>query len=492
MVDRPITRRRLLGAAGAGALLAGVPAGALARRTVRHADVVVVGAGFAGLSAARELVRSGRSVVVLEARHRVGGRALNAELGGGVISERGATFIGPTQNRIRRLAKEVGVGTFPTYDEGDDVYLHDGKRSTYSDRGPTGTAPPDLEILGDIATAVYKIDQMARQVPVGSPWKASKAAEWDAQTLKDFVLANTDGNPRFIRLLEVVTRAAVGAEPQDVSLLWTVNFIAASGDEHHAGTFERNFNTRGGAQQTRFRGGSQRVAKLVARELGDRIVLGSPARRITQLPHGVLVSSDGAVVHAKRAIVAIPPVLSAEIVYEPALPASREDLLARFPQGTLTKVTAVYDRPFWRDKGLTGTAVCLDPPLGATFDDSPEDGSVGIVFGFVGGAAARSFNRRPPSERRAVALEGFSKLFGSEGLHPTRYLESNWRKQKWTRGCPLAYTGPGTLTKFGPALRKPVGRIHWAGTETSVFWSGYMDGAVRSGERAAREVLRRL
>ena len=333
---------------------------------------------------------------------------------------------------------------------------------------------------------------MARQVPVGSPWKASKAAEWDAQTLKDFLVANTDGNPRFIRLLEVVTRAAVGAEPQDISLLWTLNFIAASGDEHNPGTFERNFNTRGGAQQTRFHGGSQRVAKLVARGLGGRVVLGSPVRRITQVPHGVVVSSDRAVVHAKRAIVAIPPVLSAEIVHEPALPAARRNLLARFPQGNLTKVTAVYDRPFWRHKGLTGTAVCLDPPFGATFDDSPEDAGVGIVFGFVGGAAARSFNHRPHGERRALALKRLSELFGSEALHPTRYLESNWRKQKWTRGCPLAYTGPGTLTRFGPALRRPVGRIHWAGTETSVFWSGYMDGAVRSGERAAREVLRRL
>jgi monoamine oxidase len=492
VLERPITRRHLLGAAGAGALLAGVPAGALARRTVRHADVVVVGAGFAGLSAARKLVRRGRSVVVLEARHRVGGRALNADLGGGVITERGATFIGPTQDRIARLAKEVGVGTFPTYDKGDDVYLHDGQRSTYSDQGVTGTAPPDQEILGDIAITVIKLDQMSRQVPVGSPWKAARAAEWDAQTLKDFLLANTDGNPRAIRLVEVVTRAAVGAEPQDISLLWVLNFIAASGDERHPGTFERNFNTRGGAQQTRFHGGTQRVARLLARALGDRIVLGSPVRRITQVQHGVIVESDQVVVHAKRAIVAIPPVLTAQIVYEPALPARRTNLIAHFPQGRLTKVTAVYDRPFWRDKGLNGTAVCLDPPIGATFDDSPDDASVGILFGFVGGAAARSFNARPQADRRALVLKRFSELFGRQALRPQRYLESNWRKQRWTRGCPVAYTGPSALTRFGPALRQPFGRIHWAGTDTSVFWSGYMDGAVRSGERAAGEVLRRL
>jgi monoamine oxidase len=492
VVDRPITRRRLIGAAGAGALLAGVPSGALARRRARRADVVVIGAGFAGLTAARELVRGGRSVVLLEARERVGGRVLNKDLGNGVVADRGATFIGPTQTRIARLADQMGVGTFPTFDEGDNVYLHDGERSTYSDKGPAGTAPPDLEILGDVANVVFKIDQMAREVPVTAPWKAPRADEWDAQTLEAFARANSDGNPRFFRLLDVVTRAALGAEASDISLLFTTLFVAQSGDEQHPGTFERNFNTRDGAQETRFHGGSQLVAKRVAERLGGRLVLGSPARAIFQDDDGVRVESDHVTVRAKRVVVALPPVLARRLQYEPELPALRRQLTARFPQGTLTKVSVVYERAFWRDQGLNGTAVSLQGPIGITFDDSPPGGRPGILIGFVGGNAARDFNPRIRADRRNRVLRELRKLYGAEAASPIDYFESNWRQEHWSRGCPTAFAPPHLLTRYGPALRKPVGRIHWAGTETADYWAGYMDGAVRSGERVAREVLERI
>jgi monoamine oxidase len=493
MLDRPITRRRLIGAAGAGALLTGVPSAALARRSARRADVVVIGAGFAGLTAARELVRRGRSVIVLEARNRVGGRVLNKELGNGVVADRGATFIGPTQTRIARLAKQMGVGTFPAFNDGDNVYLTENGRSTYSDTGPTGTAPPDLEIIGDVANVAFKIDQMAREVPVTAPWEAPRAEEWDRQTLAGFARANSDAHPRFLALLDVVTRAAMGTETSDVSLLFTTLFVAQSGDEQHPGTFERNFNTRDGAQETRFHGGSQLVAKRVAERLGGRVVLGSPVRRIFQEDGGVRVESDLMTARAKRVVVALPPVLARRIEYHPELPAMRRQLTANFPQGRLTKVTAVYERAFWRDAGLNGTAVSVRGPMGITFDDSPPGGEPGILIGFVGGNAARSFGQKPPRDRRARALHELRTLFGPEAYRGvTDYFESRWRQEKWSRGCPLAYAPPGTLTRYGPALREPVGRIHWAGTETADYWAGYMDGAVRSGERVAREVAERL
>jgi monoamine oxidase len=493
MLDRPITRRRLIGAAGAGALLAGVPSGALARRRVRRADVVVVGAGFAGLTAARELVRQGRSVIVLEARERVGGRSLNKHLGNGVVSDRGATFIGPTQTHIARLAKEMGVGTFPTFEDGDNVYLNENGRSTYSDTGPSGTAPPDLEILGDVANVVFKIDQMAREVPVTAPWEAPKADEWDAQTLEGFARANSDGNPRFFRLLDVVTRAAMGAEASEVSLLFATLFVAQSGDRDHPGTFERNFNTRDGAQQTRLDGGTQLIALRLAKRLEGRVVLGSPVRGIFQDDDGVRVESDLVTARAKRVVVALPPVLANRLEYQPELPAIRRKLASSMPQGTLTKVTAVYERAFWRDRGLNGTAVSLQGPIGATYDDSPPGGRPGILFGFVGGNAARDFNKRIRADRRNRALHELRLLFGPEAARgATDYFESNWRHEKWSRGCPLAFAPPRTLTRYGPALRAPVGRIHWAGTETADYWAGYMDGAVRSGERVAREVRKAL
>ncbi len=501
MTDDRITRRRLLergAAAGAAAAVAGAPGVDAAmkrrrhrRRHRRHVDVAIVGAGFAGLTAALKVVQAGRSVVVLEARDRVGGRAHNRAIGGEEISERGATFAGPTQDHILGLADDFGVDTFPTYDEGDNVYYADGDRSTYSDTGPLGTAPPDPLILADLAQVVLRLDDMSTEVPVEAPWSAPRAAEWDGQTLDSWVRANSVV-PRFRRIVPVATRPIFGAEPRELSLLFTLFYIAASGNEQHPGTFERNFNTRNGAQMFRFEGGTQRIAMRIAEELGRRVVLRSPVRRIVQHPHHVHVHSRRLKVKAKRVIVAVPPTLAGRIKYDPALSDAHAQLFQRLPQGDLIKVTAVYDKPFWRDAGLTGTAVSLNGPVNATFDDSPQDGSLGVIFGFVGGDEARAFAGASPSARRGAVLKNFVDYFGQRAASPREYFESNWRQEKWTRGCPVAIAGPGTYTGFGPELRKPEGRIHWAGTETSTYWNGYMDGAVRSGKRTAQEILAEL
>jgi monoamine oxidase len=495
MTDHSLTRRRLLGtsaAVGVGAMLRGVPGARAASRSRHRADVVVVGAGFAGLTAALRLHRAGRSVIVLEARDRVGGRALNRPIGGGEISERGATFVGPTQDRILALAKEFGVSKFRTYDEGDNVYINSvGQRSTYSDKSPLGTAPPDPVILPDLVHVVPTLDQMSTEVPVDAPWKAPSATEWDKQTLETWIRDNST-TQQFRDLVAVATKPIFGAEPRDLSLLFTLFYIAASGNEQNPGTFERNFNTRQGAQMWRFRGGSQVICLRMARKLGERVVLGAPVQRIVQDKGHVTVQSHRLEVRAERAIVAIPPTLAGRIRYEPNLPAGRDQLTQRLPQGTLIKATAVYGKPFWRDDGLTGSAISYKGPANVTFDDSPQDGSKGVVFGFVGGDEARRFMRMSRADRRAAVLDNFKTYFGPKAAHPREYFETNWTRKEWTRGCPVAIAGPGTLVAYGHAIRNPVDRIHWAGTETSTFWNGYMDGAVRSGERAAKEVLRRL
>jgi monoamine oxidase len=496
--DERLTRRGLIGAGAAAAgaaALSRVP-GAEARekhknrggRHKRHADVVVVGAGFAGLTAALRLKQAGKSVLVLEARNRVGGRAHNASIPGGQITERGAAFIGPTQDFIAELAREVGVGTFPTYDTGDNIYVRDGNRLTYSDTGITGTAPPDPVIFADLATVVTLLDQMATQVDVNSPWTAQSAANWDAQTLESWIAAHSI-TPQFRQLVPAATRPIFGAEPRELSLLFTVFYIAASGNEQNVGTFERNFNTRMGAQQDRFDGGTQLVALRVAKRLGKRVHLKQAVRRIVQEKHGVTVLTKRLRVRAKHVIVAIPPALAGRIDYRPDLPPERDQLTQRIPQGNLTKVACVYDRPFWRDAGLNGTAISTDGYISATFDDSPPGGSPGVVFGFVGGDKSRQFNALSPAQRKAAIVTQFSQFFGSGAANPIDYIESNWAGERWSRGCPVGVAGPGVYTGYGPALRQPVGRIHWAGTETSTFWNGYMDGAVRSGERAAAEIL---
>jgi monoamine oxidase len=496
------TRRGFLGAGaavGAGALIGTPDAEAKPRkpkhkhkaRRTRRVDVAVVGAGFAGLSAAWALVKAGKSVLILEAQNHVGGRCRNHALGGGEVSERGATFAGPTQNHILDLAKEMGVGTFPTFATGQNVYYADGQRTTYSDSGPLGTAPPDPLIVADLAQVVQRLDQMASQVPVDAPWTAPNAAEWDGQTFESWINANAV-SPRFKQIVPVATRPIFGAEPRELSLLFVLFYIAASGDESHPGTFERNFNTRDGAQQFRFQGGSQRIALALAAALGKRVQLKHPVRRIDQAGGRVTVHCDKLTVKAKHAIVAVPPALAERIEYRPAMPAARDQLAQRLSQGTLLKVAAVYDKPFWRDAGLNGTAVSLQGPVNVVYDDSPEDGSPGVLFGFVGGDEARAFMAKSDADRRAAALGSFATYFGPQANQPTAYFETIWPANKWIRGGPVGIAPPGTLLAYGHALREPVGNIHWAGTESSTYWAGYMDGAVRSGQRAAGEVLAAL
>jgi monoamine oxidase len=254
--------------------------------------------------------------------------------------------------------------------------------------------------------------------------------------------------------------------------------------------------TAGGSQERRFVGGSQRVPLEVAKALGDRIVLSAPVRRIEQTDTGVTVTSDVGRVRAGRVIVAIPPSLTAGIAWTPALPAKRAQLAQRAPQGSLVKAEAIYDRPFWRDAGLSGQAVADRGLARSTFDNSPPEvgtpagaGKPAVLFGFVGGKEARAWGDMAPDARRSAVLGEFAAYFGPQASSPTDFVEKDWSTEEWTRGCPVAFLPPGVMVTYGASLRAPVGRVHWAGTETSTYWFGYMDGAVRSGERVAAEVV---
>ena len=492
------TRRRLLGTAAAGAAAAAIPGQASAatrkrrRNRVRRADVVVVGAGFAGLTAARQIAAAGRSVVVLEGRKRVGGRTLNHSIGGGQVVEVGGQWVGPTQDRLLALAADLGIGTYKTYNDGDNIYYRKDRPAPlrsqrFSSSGPFGAVPPDPGVA-ELQKALADLDAKAAEIPRDAPWTAAGAAAYDSQNFERYKNDNVASEgARF--LLDVGIEAVFAAEPRDVSLLFVLFYIAAAGNENTPGTFERLINTAGGAQESRFEGGSQRLPLAMASALGSRVILGAPVRRIRQTASGVTAHADGVEVRAQQAIVAMAPALAARIDFSPGLPSAREQLVQRYPMGSVIKCQAVYDTPFWRPDGLTGQVVGDVDPIRVTFDNSPPGNGRGVMLGFIEGEQARIWGRRPADERRRAVLASFAAYFGDRAANPQQYIEQDWQAQRFSRGGYEGYTAPGVLLDYGEEIRRPVGRVHWAGTETSPIWNGYIDGAVRSGERAAAEVL---
>ena len=414
MTNHKLTRRGAIGGAAAGAAAAALPAASAsakskkARKRSVCADVIVVGAGLAGLTAAREIVKAGRSVYLLEARDRVGGRVLNTPIGNGKVVESGGEFIGPTQNRMAALAKEMGVETFKTYDtEGSYLYHRNGLNLPYSPTPGVGPIPPDPDGAAEAGASIQVINNMAAEVPVDAPWKAPSATDWDSQTWETWKQNNLH-TPGGKFLLDVATTAIFSFEARDMSMLFVLFYVAAAGDEDHPGDLNRLVSTAGGAQELRFRGGSQLVPIGVAKALGKRVIKKAPVRRIVQRRKSVEVQADGVTATGQRVVVAIPPHLAGRIDYSPQLPAMRDQLTQRMPMGSVIKVNVIYDKPFWRDAGWNGQVVSDTGPVQVTFDNSPEDASKGVLMGFIEAHTARTLDGASVADRRKAVTENYA------------------------------------------------------------------------------------
>jgi monoamine oxidase len=440
-------------------------------------DVVVVGAGLAGLTAARELSGAGLDVRVLEARDRVGGRTLSQSVGEhpNDLIELGGQWVGPTQHEVLSLAQDFGIETYPTHAVGRNLFEDQrGKLKRY--RGTIPMLAP--HVMLDYGRADLKLKRLIKRVNPDAPWEAEDAERLDEQTFATWIRRNAKTKTAR-EALAVACRAVFAVEPADVSLLHILFYAAA------AGGLDDLIDTEGGAQQDRLTGGTQQLSVRMAEELGDRVALSSPVRRIRTDDEGIIVEG----VSARRAIVAVPPALAGRIEYEPLLPGLRDQLTQRMPMGSVIKCMAVYDEPFWREDGLSGQALSLPGPAQVVFDNTPPNGSPGLI-GFLEGRDARELAAVPEAERRDAVLRGFQRLFGRRAAHPVLYVDKDWSAEPYSRGCYGGVFGPGAWTGFGRLLREPIGRIHWAGTETATRWMGYLDGAIQSGRRAAAEVLR--
>ncbi|MEU0497642.1 flavin monoamine oxidase family protein [Mycobacterium sp. NPDC006124] len=436
-------------------------------------DVVVVGAGFAGLTAARTLAATGHRVRVLEGRDRVGGRSHTTTVAG-VPVDLGATFVGPTQTAVLELAAELGCATTPTYDAGKNLIRWRGRVRSYRSTIPKLSI---LELL-DVSRIQWRFERLGKHIRLGAPWTAPTADRLDHLTVEGW-LRSVHAGKSTRDLMAIMSRVTWGCELDEVSMLHAVHYIKA------AGGLGPMLDVKGGAQQDRFPGGTQQIATRMAEQLDDRVSLGSVVERIEHTASGVTVHTSAEAVSARAVVVAIPPAHRDGIAFDPALPADAGELARHWPLGNLSKAYAAYETPFWRSAGQSGEALSDDGPVFITFDVSPSDTGPGVLLGFTD---ARTFDPLAPEERRARALQCFANLFGEAAKNPVDYLDHRWSAEAFAPGGPTAAVPPGSWTTYGPRLREPVGSIFWAGTETEDRWTGFLDGAVRSGRRAATEV----
>ena len=437
-------------------------------------DVVVVGGGVSGLTAARDLRTAGLTVLVLEADDSVGGRTHTLDVGGTGV-DAGAQWLGPSQAAVLGLCAELGVETFPSASGADITVSGQGRRRL--DRRGTGGLSIRAQL--DYLQISFRLDRLARQLDLAKLWEHPRAAEWDAMTMGDWL----DGRvlTREVRqAMRIVTLTSFGSEPEELSLLGVLHHINTAGGPKALSE---------GALSLRVKGGTAQIAGRLHAGLGGTVLIDTRVLRIRHDDSRVQVGTSKGEFRARRVIIAMDPSAADAISFTPNLPVERERLQAMWRQGVGLKGFAVYDRPWWIEEGLSGTAVALNGQVPFTFDASPADGSKGILGLFLDADGN-------PDDRRGLVADGLGALFGERARNGFEYYEKDWgegacENGRSAGGC-VPGLPPGILSRYGAALTQPVGVIHWAGAESSSVWDAHIEGAVHAGRRAAAAVIASL
>jgi monoamine oxidase len=441
-------------------------------------DVAVVGAGFAGLQAARDLEKQGFRVQVLEARDRVGGRSMAGTLNGRTIDV-GGQWVGTGHEHLTALVAEAGTTLVPQYATGRKVMQIAGRTRTYA-----GLIPPvSPRALVEMQCALWRLRSLQKQVDPAAPWTAEHAAALDAETVASW-------QKRWLRsrgaqaIFDIGVRAVFCARPGQLSMLAFLNYLASNG------SFDQLISAEGGAQAAVVQGGMHQLSVYLSTQLATPVMTACPVHAIDQDGDGVRVTHAHGQLRARRVIVAMAPSMARKIRMQPE-PTARQRLGDRMPMGSVIKCLVAYERPFWRDKGLCGEFVSDTAPFSPVFDTSPADASCGMLVGFFDGPEALRWSGNPEGRRQAV-IKALVDAFGPEATHPVDYVDHDWIADPWSEGCYVGLPVPGALSELGPMLTAPQGFVHWAGTESAPQWTGYIEGALLSGERAASDVAKAL
>lgn len=446
--------------------------------TTHHYDVVIVGAGIAGLVAARQLRQHNLSVCIVEANDRIGGRIWDITSKHGHILPLGATWIGPDEEKVPALMAELGLKTMPQYETGQLVFRLCGQQKTVmaEENARVGAfpLPGDNNMPADFLTAIKTLDTLCQEVSLTTPYSHPRAAEWDALTVEEWLTANTTTNEG-----ETLLRLVIGDEL----------FVALDDFSFLCLLFLWRSILSLLVDDRRIKGGPQQIVQALAADMANSIHLQTTAKSIHQDSNQVTIHTDKQIFTGQYAIVTTPPNLHSKIDFQPPMPMSRQQITSRAHMGKTIKVFVVYKTPFWRDNGLSGISLADDSILGSTFDVSPDNHPHGILVGFISGNAGTQWRTCTAAEREAAVVKQLTTLFGPPAAQPIDYVEKDWIAEPWTGGCYCAILPTNVLAAHGPAIREPVGRIHWAGTETAALWYGSMEGAILSSERVVEEIL---